>query len=143
MLTLSSKYAINAVVYLAINSSESQKIDIREISKAIDTPTHYLAKVLQKLAKAEIISSTKGPNGGFFTTKENLERKVIEIFKVIDGADVFSECFLGLKNCNDLRPCPIHHLVKEYKELVTGDFSKNSIGQYAERIKSGKMFHRI
>ena len=51
MLSNSSKYAINAVLYLAINSSVDRKKGVKEISEALRIPTAFLAKLLQILAK--------------------------------------------------------------------------------------------
>ena len=68
MLSNSSKYAINAVLYLAVNSSVENKIGVREIAEALHIPTAFLAKLLQTLAKKEAICSSKGPGGGFYLT---------------------------------------------------------------------------
>ena len=63
MLSNTSKYAIRAVIYLALFSSDEKKIGIREISKELGLPTPFLGKILQMLAKQKILNSTKGPMG--------------------------------------------------------------------------------
>ena len=55
MLSNSSKYAINAVLYLAINSSVDRKKGVKEISEVLHIPTAFLAKLLQILAKKKAI----------------------------------------------------------------------------------------
>ena len=65
MLSNSSKYAINAVIYLAANSSESKRIGVKEVADALHIPLPFLAKILQALVRKKVISSNKGPGGGF------------------------------------------------------------------------------
>ena len=66
MLSNSSKYAINAILYLAIHTSINNKIGVKEIAEALNIPSPFLAKILQILAKKNAISSSKGPGGGLF-----------------------------------------------------------------------------
>ena len=72
MLSNSSKYAIRAVLYLANNSSVEKKLGSKKIAEEIDIPAPFLAKIFQVLSKANIISSTKGPNGGFYLTEKDV-----------------------------------------------------------------------
>ena len=64
MLSKSSKYAIRAVLYLALNSNESKKYSPKDIAEAVNLPAPFLAKTLQELTRRNIISSVKGRNGG-------------------------------------------------------------------------------
>ena len=65
MLSNTSKYAIRAVIYLAVHASNGQKIGIKKISESLEIPSPFLGKILQVLVRRKILSSTKGPNGGF------------------------------------------------------------------------------
>ena len=71
MLSRASKYAILSTLFLAEHSSKDKKISVKEISESIDVPSPFLAKLFQQLVRGNIISSTKGPNGGFYLTKKN------------------------------------------------------------------------
>ena len=66
MFSNSSKYAIKAVLFLAVNSNEDHRIMVKDMAEPINVPQAYLAKLLQELSKKGIISSKKGPKGGFF-----------------------------------------------------------------------------
>ncbi|WP_340075182.1 Rrf2 family transcriptional regulator [Leptobacterium sp. I13] len=134
------KYAINAVIYLAVNSGESRKVGAKKIAKAIDVPAAFLAKLLQDLVKKGIISSIKGPNGGFYLTDNNKEMKMISIVEQIDGLSKFDECILGLKECNSERPCPVHHKIQPYKKQLYDELKNNSIGHFAEKVSKGETF---
>ena len=65
MLSNSSKYAIKAVLFLSLNSSEIKWVMVKVIAKPINILQAYIAKLLQELSKQKIISSTRGPKGGF------------------------------------------------------------------------------
>ena len=70
MLSNSSKYAINAVIYLALYASPTKRLAPKDIAEALHIPTSFLAKILQILARKKVISSNKGPGGGFWLTDE-------------------------------------------------------------------------
>jgi len=81
MLSKSSKYAIRAVLYLAMHTNNKEKIGSKEVAKKLGIPAPFLAKTLQELTKKNIISSIKGPHGGFFLTKENNQKSLLDIIE--------------------------------------------------------------
>lgn len=138
MLSNSSKYAVNAVLYLAVNASEEKKIRAKEIAEAIHIPSPFLAKILQTLSRADLISSAKGPRGGFYVTPEAQEKKLIEVVKEIDGVERLEDCVLGLKKCSSEKPCPVHFSVQPFKKKFMGELENNSIAVFAEKVKKGE-----
>lgn len=138
MLSSSSKYAVNAVLYLAVNASEEKKIRAKEIAEAIHIPSPFLAKILQSLSRAGLISSTKGPRGGFYVTPEAQERHLIEVVKEIDGVGRLEDCVLGLKKCSSEKPCPVHFSVQPFKKKFLAELETNSISVFAEKVKKGE-----
>ena len=79
MFSNTAKYAIKACLFLAVNSSEVNKLVIKDIAEPINVPSAYIAKILQALSKKDIISSTRGPKGGFYLTGDQLQTKVMQI----------------------------------------------------------------
>ena len=140
MLSNQSKYAIRAVLYLAVYTDENIKIGSKEVAKKINIPAPFLAKILQKLVKGKLISSTKGPNGGFYLTEKDLLNSMLDTVRVIEGLDLLSECFLGLPRCGDENPCAIHHLISPFKDTLLKEMGDKTIAQYAEETKAGKYF---
>ena len=94
MLSRASKYAILSTLFLSENSSEEKKISVKEIANSIDVPSPFLAKLFQQLVRGNIISSAKGPNGGFYLSESNGEKNVCDIIENIDGLHKLNECFL-------------------------------------------------
>ena len=140
MLSNSSKYAINAVLYLAVHTDKTKKISAREIAEAINIPSPFLSKLLQILSKKNVISSSKGPGGGFYMTGKNLNLNLIEIVKHIDGVDNFEDCVLGLKRCSSEKPCPVHYAIQPLKKQFLKELSENTIDSFAKKVKTGETF---
>ena len=140
MLSSSSKYAVNAVLYIAVHASENEKIRATEIAEAIKLPSPFLAKLLQILSRENIVSSTKGPRGGFFIKPEAKQLPLIEVVKSIDGIDRLEECVLGLKVCSPEKPCPVHFSVQPFKKKFLRELEENSIEYFAEKVKKGEAY---
>lgn len=105
----SCEHGIRAVVYLSKHATEESKRILREISEATDSPEAFTAKILQELTKSQLISSVKGPSGGFFLTQQQLQEVSLkQVVEAIDGPDLFTQCTLGLKACSADKPCALH-----------------------------------
>ena len=140
MLSRASKYAILSTLFLASHSNEDKKISVKVIAESIDVPSPFLAKLLQQLVRGKIISSTKGPNGGFYIDEESQKIKLITIIEVFDGLDFFNRCGLGLKECSEEHPCPLHDDFKIYRERLLNLFSSKSIADMVSKIEVGDAF---
>lgn len=127
MLSKSSKYAIRAVLYIAQTATIENKIGSKEVAEKLKIPAPFLAKTLQELTKKNIISSIKGPHGGFYLTEENQQRSLFDIIDCIDNAQKFEECFLGQIECDDNKPCVVHHLYKPFKNKLIEKLKTKSI----------------
>ncbi|WP_400075177.1 RrF2 family transcriptional regulator [Winogradskyella sp. R77965] len=138
MFSNSTKYGIKAVLYLAVHSSEDQKIMIKDIAEPINVPRHYIAKILQTLSKRNLISSHKGPNGGFYLSEENRQVKVSDIVTAIDGEERINSCLLSLNECDSTNPCSLHHLIFNEKQKILDRLDNTSLQDLAEHIKKGK-----
>ncbi len=134
MLSRASKYAILSTLFLAEHSSEEKKISVKVIAKSIDVPSPFLAKLFQQLVRGKIISSTKGPNGGFYLTKKDGQKNVCDIIENIDGLNKLNDCFLGLNECDSANPCPVHFIVEPFKNNILGKFRDKTIMEFAEEI---------
>ncbi len=140
LLSRSAKYGLQSVLYLAIKQQEEQRFRVTTIASDLDIPEHFLGKILQKLVKKDILNSAKGPNGGFFLKESSLDLPVISIIEAIDGLDAFYNCGIGINQCDEEHPCPIH---KDYKPLREGFkqiLSSKTIRDYKIDIKEGKSF---
>ena len=134
MLSRASKYAILSTLFLCEHSSVDNKISVKVIAESIDVPNPFLAKLFQQLVRGRIISSTKGPNGGFYLSEENSKKNVCDIIENIDGLNKLNECFLGLNECDSKNPCPVHFIVEPFKDNILGKFRDKTIMEFAQEI---------
>ncbi|MCW9037283.1 MULTISPECIES: Rrf2 family transcriptional regulator [Altibacter] len=138
MLSNASKYAIRSILYLATHTSETKKINVKVIAEELETPPSFLAKLLQQLTNNGLVSSTKGPNGGFYLDEKNRKKSLWDVITCIDGTDKFNQCFLGLSECNDRNPCPAHAMVAPFKEKILTNFRDKTIAEFAaESLEKG------
>lgn len=142
MFSKACEYAIRATLYISARSIEGSKLGIKEIAKEIDSPVHFTAKILQTLSREGIVSSVKGPNGGFFLEPDAKPILLNAIVKAIDGGAVLDTCSLGLKLCSDQFPCPIHHDIKAYKDRLSWLLKEKTIQQLAIELSNGSTFLR-
>jgi Rrf2 family iron-sulfur cluster assembly transcriptional regulator len=138
MLSNTSKYAIRAVIYLALNAGEDKKIGIKQISKDLNIPTPFLGKILQTLAKQKMLSSTKGPHGGFGLGRPAEEISLIDIVDIIDGQDIFKKCLIRLEDCSNENPCSMHDKYTEIRQSLMTLFEKEKISELVDEIREGK-----
>ncbi len=140
MLTNACKYAIRAILFLGMHTDETKKIGVKKIAEDVDIPQPFLSKLLQKLTRNNLVSSTKGPNGGFFLNKRNKQNSVWDIIVCIDRKNKFDHCFLGLPKCSDENPCPVHFIVSPFKQNILESFKDKTIAEFVNEIeKTGKV----
>ena len=123
MLSNSCRYGIRAITYIASQPEQNGKTGIKQISKDLNLPTPFLAKILQQLAKQKILISSKGPHGGFSLLKDPKTITLLDIVKTIDGEDLFTNCVIHDGSCSSVNtlklPCPIHgDYEKVRKDLI-------------------------
>ncbi|WP_127025123.1 RrF2 family transcriptional regulator [Flagellimonas beolgyonensis] len=139
MLTNACKYAIRAVVYLAIHSDVNHKLGAKNIAEELEVPQPFLAQMLRKLTTNKLVSSSKGPGGGFFMDEGNMENTLWQVVSCIDGDYKFDDCFLGLSKCNNENPCPVHHIVSPFKEEILCNFKDKTIAKLVTEMEQNGM----
>ena len=140
MISKACQYGIRAAIFIASRHNDGIKLNIKQIACEVDAPEAFTAKILQVLNKHRIITSLKGPYGGFFIEEFQLEQPAINIVNAIDGMSVFHECGLGLKQCSASHPCPMHDQYKIAREALQNAFQQTSIRDLALQVNEGSSF---
>ena len=140
MLSNSCRYGIRAVIYLASQPLANGKTGIKQISTDLDLPQPFLAKILQQLAKQKILSSSKGPHGGFSLLKDPRKISLLDIVDTIDGDDFFTNCVMHKGKCEskdgDKKTCPLHEDYEKTRRDLIKLFSKKTIYELAKRVNN-------
>jgi len=109
MFSKACQYGIKASVYIAQESSKGNRTNLKDIAHNIDTPVAFTAKILHQLAKSNILSSLKGPTGGFVIEEGRAKTIFLsDIVSAIDGDTIFKGCALGFEVYDASKPCPMH-----------------------------------
>ena len=141
MFSKATQYALRAAICIAQKGTEEKKIGIDEISKAIDSPKSFTAKILQELGKDnKVIRSVSGPNGGFFMTEKARKLPVRAILEAMGENEALGKCVLGLIKCSETKPCPMHSKYKIIKKQLIELFETKTIQHLADDIKNGDVF---
>lgn len=141
MFSKATEYALRATIYIAQRSTGKKKPGLAEIAKAIDSPQSFTAKILQLLTQNnKVVSSVRGPNGGFFLTEKARRLPVHAILEAMGEEEVLKKCVLGLKLCSEVQPCPMHNRYKPLKLQLIKLFETKTIQALANEITSGTSF---
>jgi Rrf2 family protein len=137
MFSKTCEYAIRAMMFIAHKSDSGLKVGVREISAGTLAPEHFIAKILQQLCRKGFVQSVKGPNGGFYLDELSRKRCVADIVRAIDGDKLFIGCGLGLKNCSEKKPCPLHDEFKLIRKQIGDMLRSMTVGEYNEDLMQG------
>lgn len=123
VLSHSADYALRAVLYLAQREGMGL-IPANEMAEALGVPQRYLGKVLNTLAHAGTLASTRGPRGGFRLTKPADQLTLAEVIAPFDAIGEPLQCLLQHRQCNKLEPCAAHegwqHIANEMRDFFQG-----------------------
>ncbi|HQX95350.1 MAG: Rrf2 family transcriptional regulator [Chitinophagaceae bacterium] len=138
MFSKATEYALRATIFIAQKSTEETKLSIDDIAKAIDSPKSFTAKILQQLTKNNlVISSVRGPNGGFFITEKAKKNPVRSVLVAMGESEVLDKCVLGLNKCSETKPCPMHLKYKVIKVQIIKLFESKTIQHLADEMDNG------
>lgn len=141
MFSKATEIALRAVIYIAQKSTEKKKLGLEEISNGIGSPKSFTAKILQKLtADNGLVSSMRGPNGGFYISDKNKKQPARAIINAMEESEVLDKCVLGLNQCSESRPCPMHHEYKLIKRQLLNLFETKTVQALADEMKAGDAF---
>jgi len=138
------EYGIRATVYIARQSLNQNRASLKDISKEIDSPVAFTAKILQELVRHGIINSVKGATGGFEADLKKMRKtKLMDIIVAIDGGLDDNMCILGLKKCSAVHPCPVHHKYKSIRKDFQKMLNTTSLSEMSYSLKDGLSWLKI
>ena len=104
--------AIHAMVMVA---KAEHPLNVIQIAEATHTSKHHVAKVMQRLAKENFVSSQRGPTGGFMLKKAAKEISFLDVFESIEGQTEISHCLFDKPVC-PLDSCIMNNITQKMSE---------------------------
>ena len=128
MLSKSCEYGLRATLYLASRNDDGY-VPISTISDELDISFAFLTKILQKLNDAGLLTSQRGPRGGVALTRDANGVTLYDVVAAIDGEGLFQECVLGLPDCGNAEPCPLHEQWVEKRNQMETMFRQATLAE--------------
>lgn len=125
MFSQTAEYALRAVVVLARDYKRSWTT--QEISAQSMVPPDYLLKVLQALARADLVTAQRGRGGGFCLRRPPSEISVLDVVGAVDPLRRIKTCPLGIE-AHGTTLCALHRKLDDAIRLVEDAFSSTTIG---------------
>jgi Rrf2 family protein len=131
----STEYAIRAMTFLA-SREPGKRAGAREISEAEKIPMPFLWKILHILTRRRLVRSFKGMHGGYELAAAADKVPLGAIVSATDGAEFRDSCVLGLPECDNQNPCPLHEQWKDVRTGVTTMLDETSLADLARVTKA-------
>lgn len=128
MISKALDYALRSIVYMA-SQPDREYFGVKEIAERTSVSRTYLGKILQGLVKEGYLRSTTGPGGGFALAVPPAKLTLKELMECVDGDRVETSCILGLADCSDTNPCPIHGTWKKARRELLADLKRTTVAQ--------------
>ena len=111
------EYTLRALIASAPDG-EVKRFRAKDVCRRSGVPEPYARKALQALAQAGLLRSVLGPGGGYELGRDPTDITLLEVIRLVDGADTFDHCLLGLPECGETQPCPLHDVWSSAKEKL-------------------------
>ncbi len=127
MISLTSKYALQAMIHLAQHVDE-WPIAGRKIAEETGVPRKYLAAILRDLVRAQVLESSPGAGGGFRLARSAKEIRLSEVFAPFEPILANRRaCPFGQEVCSDNDPCAGHDAWERVHKTYGRFLEKNSV----------------
>ena len=126
-------YAIRAMARLAVIRPDGY-VRIQEVCEGTDLPSHFLAKIFRDLVGAGLLTSAKGRGGGFALAKRPNDIRLYDIVDAVDGIKSYSQCVVGLAQCDATQPCPQHDQFAPVRKQILSYLETTTLSQMSEAL---------
>src|SRR5208337_3825583 len=129
-LTKKADYGLIALRHLA--SVPGATASTKDMAEAYHLPVTLLAKVLQQLARAGIVKSVAGTNGGYKLIRHPGAVSALEVVRAIDGPVILTHCFTEHGTCDQSESCTVREPLRRVHEAILELLNKFTIMDLAE-----------
>lgn len=140
MFSKSCEYAIKIMIYISTQQEKAMgRVSLEEITEAIGSPQAFTAKILQQLARAGLLNSERGRNGGF-SLPQGKSASLADIVETMDGEKLLKGCLLGFETCNEDHPCPVHYKFTRIRAQFNRQLESTSLGELRDMVNQEQVF---
>ena len=128
------EYGLRAIIHLA-SRSEKAPVLVRQVAEDLSISGSFLAKIVQVLARRGFIRSHKGPGGGITLARPAEEINLLQVIDAMDGSAFAHSCVLGIPDCSDEAPCPLHDQWGAIRQNIVDMLGSKSVAGFAQKLR--------
>jgi Rrf2 family transcriptional regulator, iron-sulfur cluster assembly transcription factor len=137
MFSKSSGYAIQALTHLAKQPS-GELAGAREMAVKLGIPMPFLWKILRRLSEKKLVRSFKGVRGGYELARPAHAIRIAEVLAAGREGDQMGGCVLGLEQCDEKDPCPLHSHWKNLRMQIEARMKSTTLADLARDTKAAR-----
>ena len=130
MFSMTAEYALRAAAYLATHTDGLS--NSAAIAKTTKVPQGYLSKILKDLVEAGIVSSQRGPNGGFALARPAGSLTVLEVINAVDPIERITTCPLGIPS-HGVNLCRLHRRLDDAIAMIERSLGDSTLAEMVEQ----------
>lgn len=130
-LTKKADYALMAMKHLAEHANGGS-MSAKDVADAYGMPPEALAKILQRLAKAGLLQSQHGTNGGYTLARASHTISAFEVIQAIDGPLFITSCITVRGECDQSDRCNIREPLRKVNESIEAVLKRIKISHMRE-----------
>lgn len=143
MLSKKTKYAINALVYLAREYNSGTPVQISRIAESENIPRKFLEAILLELRHAGMLNSRKGKSGGYYLQKKPAEINIADVMRLFDGPIALLPCvaykyYERCEECIDEETCGIRSVFLDVKSETVKLLKRATLAEIMKRSENLK-----
>jgi Rrf2 family protein len=119
------------MIYLA-HKGVGVQVSKQEIAGRTDIPTHFLAKIVQDLARANLIAIKQGSKGGYSLLKDPAKISLLEVVEVMIGEICLNDCVGRPRSCRASKSCSVHRVWDEARDQLRATLAAVSLAKLSE-----------
>ncbi len=108
MISRKTDYALRSLVYLA-GRERGEWVSTTELSRQLNAPRGFLAKIFQALIRRRILASGRGKNGGVRLRRQGIS--LLEVIQALEPTFSLNKCLDGEFTCFMERDCSVHNIL--------------------------------
>ena len=130
--------ALHTMSYLAVEAG--RLVAVREVAEALEVSENHLAKVMQRLSRVGLVTSTRGPKGGFVLARDPRQITLLEVYEAIEGPLEVHHCLFPTPRCNG--DCILGDLIGAANATVQDHLSRTHLSDltrvFARKLENGR-----
>ena len=126
MISQTIEYALRAMTHIA-SLPTGTTVSSEQIAEHTKVPKGYLSKILRNLVLANLITSQRGPSGGFALAREIKDISILDVVSAVDPIQRIHSCPLG--NPEHRALCPLHRRLNEAVGRIEKEFAETSFAE--------------